>query len=255
MKTKCIANSTLVSLFAKRFPGRTLVIPRTWIRKEVVFYLQRKTTEENGTESLNWWWSNSEKADTQFSEPRVPLSRGTLKSKRGGKLSRHFCADGDTIETVFAKSFLSISSVSTEQSQICMESTVAVEQEQEDLLWQDNPTHFSRQQTYWYDTQSFDWNSPHKKIYCKSTRNEWKGSHNQIVWLRFVLVQDVWQQLTSDSTSWQNILTSSYNFAELVTSRECTLPRDDKSTDPKGWIQGNTKVGPRIGSHNQLPTR
>ena len=30
-----------------------------------------------------------------------PLSRGTLKSKGGGKLSIHFRADGDTIETVF----------------------------------------------------------------------------------------------------------------------------------------------------------
>ena len=30
-----------------------------------------------------------------------PLSRGTLKSKGGGKLSIHFCADGDTYETVF----------------------------------------------------------------------------------------------------------------------------------------------------------
>ena len=30
-----------------------------------------------------------------------PLSRGTLKSKGGGKLSLHFCADGDTIESVF----------------------------------------------------------------------------------------------------------------------------------------------------------
>ena len=28
------------------------------------------------------------------------MSRGTLKSKGGGKLSIHFCADGDTIETV-----------------------------------------------------------------------------------------------------------------------------------------------------------
>ena len=29
-----------------------------------------------------------------------PLSRGTLKSKGGGKLSIHFCADGETIEIV-----------------------------------------------------------------------------------------------------------------------------------------------------------
>ena len=30
-----------------------------------------------------------------------PLSRGTLKSKGGGKLSIHICADEGTIETVF----------------------------------------------------------------------------------------------------------------------------------------------------------
>ena len=33
-------------------------------------------------------------------------------------------------------------------------------------------------------------------------------------------------------------------FAEPVTCRENILPRDEKSTDPKGWIRGNTKIGP-----------
>ena len=33
-------------------------------------------------------------------------------------------------------------------------------------------------------------------------------------------------------------------FAEPVTCREYTLPRDEKSTDPKGWILWNTKIGP-----------
>ena len=33
-------------------------------------------------------------------------------------------------------------------------------------------------------------------------------------------------------------------FAQPVTCRECTLQRDEKSTDPKGWIRGNTKIGP-----------
>ena len=44
-------------------------------------------------------------------------------------------------------------------------------------------------------------------------------------------------------------------FAEPVTCREYTLPRDEKSTDPKGWIRVNTKNWTRIGSHNQLPAR
>ena len=29
-----------------------------------------------------------------------------------------------------------------------------------------------------------------------------------------------------------------------MTCREYTLPRDDKSTDPNGWLQGNTQNGP-----------
>ena len=34
-----------------------------------------------------------------------PLSRGVLKSKGGGKLSIHFCADGETVDTVFRTFF------------------------------------------------------------------------------------------------------------------------------------------------------
>ena len=40
-------------------------------------------------------------------------------------------------------------------------------------------------------------------------------------------------------------------FTEPVTCREYTLPRDEKSTHPKGWIRGNTQIGPVL----ELPTR
>ena len=33
-------------------------------------------------------------------------------------------------------------------------------------------------------------------------------------------------------------------FTEPVACREYTLPRVEKSPDPKGWIRGNTKIGP-----------
>ena len=33
-------------------------------------------------------------------------------------------------------------------------------------------------------------------------------------------------------------------FTEPVTCRDYTLPRDEKSFDPKGWIRENTKIGP-----------
>ena len=42
-------------------------------------------------------------------------------------------------------------------------------------------------------------------------------------------------------------------FAEPVTRREYTLPRDEKSTDPKGWREHQNWT--RVGSHNQLFAR
>ena len=33
-------------------------------------------------------------------------------------------------------------------------------------------------------------------------------------------------------------------FTESVACREYTLPSDEKSSDPKGWVRGNTKIGP-----------
>ena len=33
-------------------------------------------------------------------------------------------------------------------------------------------------------------------------------------------------------------------YGRAVTCREYTFPRDNKLTDPQGWIQGNTKIGP-----------
>ena len=70
-----------------------------------------------------------------------PLSRGTLRSKGGGKLSIHFCADGVTIETV-VRTIISVNQlISAEQSQICVMNTVLVKQERRDLYWQDNLTH------------------------------------------------------------------------------------------------------------------
>ena len=33
-------------------------------------------------------------------------------------------------------------------------------------------------------------------------------------------------------------------FTESVTCREYNLPRDEDTSEPKGWIRGNTKIGP-----------
>ena len=33
-------------------------------------------------------------------------------------------------------------------------------------------------------------------------------------------------------------------FTDAVACREYTFPRDEETSEPKGWIRGNTKIGP-----------
>ena len=42
-------------------------------------------------------------------------------------------------------------------------------------------------------------------------------------------------------------------FTESVACREYTLPRDEKLSDPKGWIRGNTKIGPELEGTKSYP--
>ena len=97
-ETECIANSTLVSLFAERFPaGHWSFLGPGSETKWYSAYNERPGGK---------WDRVAELMMIKFGESghpvfraTSPLSRGTLKSKGGGKLSIHFCADGDTIET------------------------------------------------------------------------------------------------------------------------------------------------------------
>ena len=40
--------------------------------------------------------------------------------------------------------------------------------------------------------------------------------------------------------------TADFSQFSAVACREYTLPRDEESSQPKGWIQGNTKIGPEL---------
>ena len=206
MKRECIANSTLVSLFEKDFQqdvGHSSDLGQ----KQNGIPLTEKDQEEDGIESLNWWWSNFGESDTQFSEQRVRSLQERSKAKEVDNYLFTSVPMVIRLELSFAQSFLSISSVSTEQSQICVKSTAAVKQEQGDLLWQSNLTPLLASR-HWKWNPHLRLRFLHKKIFCRSTENEWKSSHNQINWLRLVRMQDSWKQLRPDNT----ILTSSYNL-------------------------------------------
>ena len=65
--------------------------------------------KENLTESLNWWWSNSVNADTQFSEPRVRRPEERSKEKEVGNCQYTSALTRERLKLFFAQ-FLLISS-------------------------------------------------------------------------------------------------------------------------------------------------
>ena len=140
-----------------------------------------------------------------------PFSRGTLKGKGGGKWSIDFCADGENIETVF-RTIISVNQLNIygAVSDVCEEykACQAEETRAGRTIW---PIGLY-QQVCWRKHLHFQPMILRKKIYCKSTKNEWKGFHKKIGWWRCVLTQDSWKQLESDSTSWQRTLKSSHNL-------------------------------------------
>ena len=136
-----------MSLFAKRFPaGRwSLLRPGS----EIKWYSTNKERPRGK------WDRVAELMMIKFGESGHPVFRATSPFSRNTQKQRRWEIFLYTsvpmvirLKLFFAQLFLSIGSVSTEQSQICVRNTVAVKQEQADLLWQSNLTHFSRQQTY-----------------------------------------------------------------------------------------------------------
>ena len=72
---------------------------------------------------------NSEKADTQFSEPRVHCPEERSKAKDVKKYQYTSVPTRERSKLFFVQLFLLIWSVSTEQSQTCVMNTVLVKQE------------------------------------------------------------------------------------------------------------------------------
>ena len=97
---ECLANARLVSLYARRF-GKG---PWSFIGlgSEKKWY----SIKEGGPQGI--WDDIAEKMLAEFAESgcptfraTTPLSRVDLKSKGHGKLSIHYAADQETIETIF----------------------------------------------------------------------------------------------------------------------------------------------------------
>ena len=240
---ECNANAQFVSKFAKIFP------PGRWsflgLGSEKEWYstcIDRPQGE---------WDRVAELMMIRFGESghpvfraTSPLSRGTLKSKGGGKLSRYFCADGETIETVF-RTTISVNQLSIygavsdlcDEYRACQARTVRPV-----LAGQSDPLFEPASLLMTTPTPSTEVPAQEKLLQKYKERVEKLSQQNRVMKIStdagFLTTVEVGQYfMTKDNEEFSQ-------FTEPVTCREYTLPRDEKSSDPKGWIRGNTKIGP-----------
>ena len=148
------------------------------------------------------------------------------------------------------------SSVSTQPSQICVMNTGSAQAERRDLCWQNNLTHCSSQQVCWWQHLHLRPMILRKKICCKSTNNEWKGSHNKIVWLKFVcywcrILDNSWSRTVLHDKGHWRVLTiyrfSGLSWVHFANRWKLIWPERLDSRENPNWA--------RVRSHNQLPAR
>ena len=225
-----MANAEVVSVYAKKFGIR--------FRKEVVFYGREQPTRNLGPYLADKMLLEFAESGHPIFRATTPLSRGKLRSIGHGKLSIHFAADQETIETIF-RIIVSVNQLSLygAVAELCEEnetlhdrsgrpdvvmgqSIVLSAIKTEVSLESDDPTnqHLLLQQ-YGERIEKMSQQDRLSK-FCMDA-----GCLNVVEIGQYFMTKD-----TGDLTQFH-----------AVACREHTLPREDGSSQPRGWIQGNTK--------------
>ena len=238
-KDECLKNANYVKTFAGRFGIGQWSFIGPGSEKKVY-------SSDNNPQGA--WDNIAEQMLLEFAESghpifraTTPLSRGQLKSKGRGKLSIHFTADQDTVDTIY-RIILSVNQLSVygAVAAICEEfedhqdrtgelvilvgqSIVLGEVKAETPLHDEDPMN---DQIIWQQyIQQVESLSPENRVskFCKEAG--------------FMRVVEVGQYFVTKDTG-------DFRQFQSVACREYTLPRDDRASQPKGWIQGNMRIGP-----------
>ena len=237
---ECVANARLVSLYARKFgTGQWSFIGPGSEKK---WYC----VSEDSPQGI--WDNIAEKMLVEFAESgcpifraTTPLSRGKLKSKGHGKLSNHFGATQETIETIFriivsanplslygavaemCEEYESLHDRSVRLDKVMGKSIVLSAIKTEVSLDCDDPANqnFLLQQ-YGERTEELSQQDELSKL-CMDAG--------------YLSVVEIGQYFVTKDTG-------DFRQVHAVACREYTLPREDGSSQPRGWIQGNTKIGP-----------
>ena len=232
------ALSSFLSLYAKRFsPGQwSFLGPGS----------EKKWCSTHEYKPQGEWERVAEQMMITFAESRhpvfrstSPLSRGVLKSKGGGKLSIHFCADETVFRTIISVKQLSIYGAVSELCEECK--TCHVRTGRLVVAGQSNPL-FVPSVVKTHILLTDDPAQEEDLLQRYQERVEKVSQQDRVIKFctdaGFLTTVEVGQYFKTKDTE------EFSQFTESVACREYTLPKDENSSEPKGWIRGNTKIGP-----------
>ena len=235
---ECVANAKVVSIFAKKFGiGQW---PFIGPGSEKKWY----SMEEKCPQGI--WDHIADKMLLEFAESgclifrgSTPFSRCNLKSRGHGKLSIHLIADYPTIETIFRiivfanqlSLYGAVANMCEEfeshqdrsgQLDVLMGQSIVLSEIKAEVLVENNISSHQNLLLQRYE-ERIKLLSQHIKVskFCMDA-----GFIHVVEIGQYFMTKDIEEQF----------------FA--IACREYTLPRNDESSQPKGWIQGNTKIGP-----------
>ena len=235
---ECESNANLVSLCAKRFGAgqRSFIGPGS----EKKWY----SISEDGPQGE--WDKMAEKMMWEFAESghpifraTSPLSRGRLKSKGHRKLSIHYCADLETIETIF-RIIISVNQLSLygAVAEMCEEYETFHDRTGQPVVGGQSSSSFVPSVVKTEVPLDCD-DRAHKDLLLQKYGERIDKLSQQDKLSKFCMdagflnVDEIGQYFMTKNTE------EFSQFTDSVACREYTVPRDENSSEPKGWIRGN----------------
>ena len=184
-----------------------------------------------------------------------PFARGMLKTKGGGKLSIHFCADGDTIKTVF-RTIISVNQLSNygAVSDLCEAYSSCRTRTGGPVVAEQSDPLFAPADLFIMTPTPLDWNSCPRKSIVEAQRTRGKASttrlsERDLYWCK--IPENSWSRtIPHDKTYWRvltNCRASDMSWEYVTTRRQINWLERLDSREHQNWT--------RVGSHNQLLAR
>ena len=243
-KKECESTAQLVSLYAKRFGAGQ------W---SFFGHGSEKKWYSIGEDSPQGKWDKiaekmmltSAESGHPFFRATCPLSRGVLERQGGGKLSIHYCADFETIETIL-RTIISVNQLSLygAVAELCEECNTCYDRTGRPVVAGQSNLLFVPSVMKTHILLTDDHAQKEDLLQRYPERIVKLSQQDSVIKIctdaGFLTTVGVGQYfMTKDTEEFSQ-------FTDSVACREYTLPRDEDSSEPKGWIRGNTKIGPAL---------